>query len=158
MQKIDLLVSHRQIQLWSRDFDDILCQWGKKNLEQGAVIHKDVAILDPIIDESFGANIILELSKGFSPDSTAERIIVFPLFIHDKNKVEISSVSEAFKVEIGLEEGYYRVYYEICEGGEDEEVYYKLTFVPESQEFFPRFIISDDWGGRENQPLSIGYC
>ncbi|MBH3438418.1 MULTISPECIES: competence protein ComJ [Pseudomonas] len=158
MQKIDLLISHRQIQLWAREFNYTLCQWGKKNLEQGAVIHKDIAVFDPIIDEPFGANVILEASKIFTPDPTAERIIVFPFFIQNRDKVEISSVSEAFKIDVDLEEGLYRVYYEICEGLEGEEIYYKFTFVPGSCEFIPHYTISDSWGGQENKLLSIGYC
>ncbi|CRL99894.1 hypothetical protein [Pseudomonas sp. 25 E 4] len=40
-QSVDLLISHSQIQFRSRPFDEASSQWGKVNLEQGAVLHSD---------------------------------------------------------------------------------------------------------------------
>jgi len=56
-QEVDLLISHSQIQVRSRPFDEALSQWGKVNIEQGAVIYKDYVIFDPLPEDSFGANI-----------------------------------------------------------------------------------------------------
>lgn len=46
-QVVDLLISHSQIQLRSRAYDEASSQWGKLNIDQGAVIHKDYVIFDP---------------------------------------------------------------------------------------------------------------
>ena len=40
MQTVDLLISHSQILLRSRDYDEKLSQWGKGNVSQGAVFPK----------------------------------------------------------------------------------------------------------------------
>jgi hypothetical protein len=53
MQTVDLLISHSQILLRSRDYDEKLSQWGKGNVSQGAVLHKDYVIFDPLPEDAF---------------------------------------------------------------------------------------------------------
>ncbi|HCR0581361.1 TPA: hypothetical protein OMT02_003927, partial [Enterobacter hormaechei] len=51
IQTVDLLITHSQILLRSRDYDEKLSQWGKGNVSQGAVIHKDYVIFDPLPED-----------------------------------------------------------------------------------------------------------
>ena len=48
LQIVDLLISHSQILLRSRYYDEKLSQWGKGNVSQGAVLYKDYVIFDPL--------------------------------------------------------------------------------------------------------------
>lgn len=53
--EIDLLISHHQIRLENRAYDDSFCQWGEKNIQQGALLFDGFVSFDPIPDETFGA-------------------------------------------------------------------------------------------------------
>ena len=48
-QVVDLLLSHSQIQFRARGFDEGSSQWGEVNLEQGAIIHRDYVVFDPVM-------------------------------------------------------------------------------------------------------------
>lgn len=78
-QTVDLLVSHSQIQFRARPFDESSSQWGKVNLEQGAVLHRDYVVFDPLPEDAFGANVYLSLTNSFALDETAQRCIVVSL-------------------------------------------------------------------------------
>ena len=67
-QMVDLLISHHQILVRSRAYSEKLSQWGKENIEQGAVIHEDYVIFDPLPEETFGANVFLKLTNNFVMD------------------------------------------------------------------------------------------
>lgn len=152
-QVVDLLISHSQIQIRSRSFNEGLCQWGKVNLEQGAIIHKDYVIFDPLPDDAFGANVHLILTNEFELDENSQRCIVVPFYIENKNNVEVASASEKFKVEVNFENNLYSLYYEVCEG---DEIFYKLTFVPSKEPIKPMYLLDDSWGGQKNKALLIG--
>ncbi len=66
-QSVDLLISHSQIQFRSRPFDEASSQWGKVNLAQGAVLHSDYVVFDPLPEDAFGANVNLNLTNRFTP-------------------------------------------------------------------------------------------
>lgn len=72
-QEVDLTISHHQIQVRSRDFDEDLCQWGETNIKQGVVIHPGYLTFDPIPDDAFGAWVKLALKEAFieDPESAA---------------------------------------------------------------------------------------
>ncbi|WPN60826.1 competence protein ComJ [Pseudomonas sp. P9_31] len=65
---MDLLISHSQIQFRSRPFDEASSQWGEVNLEQGAIIHSDYVVFDPLPEDAFGANMHLKLEDSFHLD------------------------------------------------------------------------------------------
>lgn len=152
-QSVDLLISHSQIQFRSRPFDERTSQWGKKNLEQGAVIHRDYVIFDPLPEEAFGANIHLYLTSRFDPDLSAQRCMVVPFHVTDSACVEVASASEKFTVELGLEERDYALYFEVCEG---DEIFYKITLVPAEEKVSAKYLLDDPWGGEENKLLVEG--
>lgn len=152
-QSVDLLISHSQILVRSKEFDEKLSHWGKGNISQGAILHMDYIIFDPLPEDSFGANVYLKLSKKFIKDENSQRCIVAPFFVTDKDKLEVASASEKFKITLNLENTLYSVYYEVCEG---DEIYYNFTFIPASEEIAPQYLIDDPWGGVKNKKLNIG--
>ncbi|MCG8708035.1 hypothetical protein JHU04_001236 [Brenneria sp. 4F2] len=154
-QMIDLLISHSQIQVRSRAFDEKSSQWGEINIKQGAIIHEDndYLVFDPLPEDTFGANVHLILTNKFEADENAQRCIIVPFFIINKNEVKIASASEMFNVELNFEEGFYSLYYEVCEG---DEVYYKLTFIPSEMPIQPMYLLDDPWGGEKDKSLVIG--
>lgn len=152
-QTVDLLISHSQIQIRSRKFDEKLNQWGVINLEQGAIIYDDYVIFDPLPEDAFGANIHLKLANDFDMDENSQRCIVVPFRITDKESVEVASASEKFKIELSFRHELYSLYYEVCEG---EEIFYKLTFVPSELPVEPKYLLDDPWGGKKNTILSTG--
>lgn len=154
-QEVDLTISHHQIQVRSRDFDEEFCQWGEINIKQGAVIHPGYLTFDPIPDDAFGAWVKLALKEAFKEDPNAQRRMVVPFDVLDPGKLELLSVMSNAVIELPLEEGRYALYFEICE---DEEVYYRLTFVREGENIQARFLMDDEWGGRAGEALSEGYC
>lgn len=52
MQTIDLLIPHSQIVVRSRPYDEGLSQWGAGNIDQGAVLHANYLIFDPLPDDA----------------------------------------------------------------------------------------------------------
>ncbi|STQ11266.1 Uncharacterised protein [Enterobacter cloacae] len=65
INSVDLLISHSQILLRSRDYDEKMSQWGKGNVSQGAVLHNDYVIFDPLPEDAFGANVNIKLENVF---------------------------------------------------------------------------------------------
>lgn len=143
-QMVDLLISHGQIQVRSRPFDEALSQWGGINLEQGAVIHKDYVVFDPLPEDAFGANVHLLLEEKFELDENAQRCIAVPFYITNKNDMEVASATEKFKIELDFKDDLYSLFYEVCEG---DEIFYKLTFVPSETPIDPIYLLDDSWGG-----------
>ncbi|MEA3711515.1 competence protein ComJ, partial [Enterobacter hormaechei] len=78
------------ILLRSRDYDEKLSQWGKGNVSQGAVFHKDYVIFDPLPEDAFGANVDIKIDNSLILDETAQRCIVVPFFITNKNKLQVA--------------------------------------------------------------------
>lgn len=153
-QVVDLLISHSQIQIQirSRAYDEASSQWGKLNIDQGAAIHKDCVIFNPLPDDAFGANISLTLDTKFL-DTQTQRCIVVPFFISKRNELEVASAAEKAKVVLDVEERQYALYYEVCEG---DEIFYKFTFVPSNDEFEAKYLMEDPWGGVKGQTLVKG--
>jgi hypothetical protein len=152
-QSVDLLISHSQIQFRSRPFDEAASQWGKVNLEQGAVIHSDYVVFDPLPEDAFGANVHLSMASRFNLDETAQRCIVVPFHVTDPNHVEVASASEKFNVELNLEKRDYALYFEVCEG---DEIFYKITLVPADEKVPAKYLLDDPWGGEKDKTLVEG--
>ncbi|MDS0859609.1 competence protein ComJ [Burkholderia pseudomultivorans] len=152
-QMVDLLISHSQIFLRSRPYDEGLSQWGTGNIDQGAVLHADYLIFDPLPDDAFGAKVYLQVLDKFEMDERAARCIVAPFHITDRNALEVASATEKFKISLGLPLNSYNVYYEVCEG---DEVFYKFTFVSEAEHHQAKYLRDDPWGGKKDMPLVSG--
>lgn len=152
-QVVDLLISHNQIQIRSRVFDEKSSQWGKKNIEQGAVLFKDYVVFEPLPEDAFGANVYLELTDKFKLDENSQRCIVVPFYITDRKNIEVASASEKFKIELDFEHDSYSLYYEVCEG---EEIFYKFTFIPSEIPIEPAYLLDDPWGGEKTKSLLMG--
>jgi hypothetical protein len=152
-QSVDLLISHSQIQFRSRPFDEASSQWGKVNLAQGAVLHSDYVVFDPLPEDAFGANVNLNLTNHFTPDETAQRCIVVPFHVTDPKQVEVASASEKFNVKLDLEKRDYALYFEVCEG---DEIFYKITLVPTDAKVAAKYLLDDPWGGEKDQELVEG--
>jgi len=153
-QSYNLLISHNQIQVRSREFDEASCKWGNKNLEQGAVIHDDYVVFDPLPDDTFGAYIDICFESIFEIDKNVQRCIMVPFLIKSKGSLVVASASEKFTVDLIYSAGKYDLYYEVCEG---DEIYYRLTFVSPSVKSHPGYIIDDPWGGVKDKSLELGY-
>ncbi|WP_321787959.1 competence protein ComJ [Burkholderia pyrrocinia] len=153
MQTIDLLISHSQIVVRSRPYDEGLSQWGAGNIDQGAVLHADYLIFDPLPDDAFGAKVYLQVVDKFEMDERAARCIVAPFRIEDRNSLEVASATEKFKITVALPLDYYDVYYEVCEG---EEVFYKFTFASEAVHRQAMYLRDDPWGGKKDKQLVAG--
>ncbi len=153
-QTVDLLISHSQVQLRARAFDEAACRWGPRNLEQGAVLHRDYVVFDPLPEDAFGAQVHLVLAEAFAPDPRAQRRMQVPFRVNPDARVQVASAAEAFDVTLALQPGDYALYYEVCEG--DDEVYYRLTLVPAAQPVAARYLLDDPWGGVRDAPLQEG--
>ncbi|PIT17334.1 hypothetical protein BGI32_02860, partial [Snodgrassella alvi] len=152
-QVVDLLISHNQILVRARSYSEQLSQWGKENIEQGAVIHWDYVIFDPLPEDAFGANVFLKLTNKFVMDEKTQRCIVTPFYVNGSNNVEVASATEKFKINIKLDSPLYSLYYEICES---DEVFYKFTFVPTEIPIEAQYLIDDPWGGEKDKALKLG--
>ncbi|WP_438351254.1 competence protein ComJ [Paenibacillus sp. FA6] len=154
-QKISLNISHHQIQIRSQAFDENLCQWGDGNVEQGAIIHPGYVTFDPLLEGNFEAEIWLVLNEQFSLDRYTQRCFVVPFEVLEQEKLEVLSVGTVIPIQLPLQEKKrYDLYYEVCE---NENTFYKLTFVPAEVKILPMMIQDDDWGGERNRNLKEGY-
>lgn len=154
-QTVDLLISHSQILVRSRGFDEELSRWGHENITQGALLHRDYLLFDPIVEDAFGANVILSICSEFKMDLGCQRCIVAPFYIADKEQVEVASAAEKFKINLPLNDELYSVYYELCEG---EEVFYKFTFIPSINVVKPPYLLDDPWGGAKGKKMIAGFA
>lgn len=152
-QSVDLLISHSQILVRSRGFDEAVSQWGKGNISQRAILNRDYVIFDPLPEDTFGANVYLSLVDKFLIDDNCQRCIVVPFSITDRNVIEVASATEKFKIDLPLDKELYSLYYEICEG---DEIYYKFTFVNANTPVEPQFLMDDPWGGVKGECLKVG--
>ncbi|WNW10067.1 competence protein ComJ [Pseudomonas sp. DTU_2021_1001937_2_SI_NGA_ILE_001] len=152
-QTIDLLISHSQILVRGRDYSEEDSQWGPLNIRQGAIIHDDYVIFDPLPDDTFGAHVELAVCEAFAQDSRAQRCIAVSFRVADSTRVEVASATESKRLNIGLKEMHYALYFEVCEG---DEVFYKFTFVPSDAHQEPRYVIDDPWGGTQGAALVKG--
>jgi hypothetical protein len=150
---VDLLISHSQLQLRARGFDEAACRWGPRNLQQGAILHRDYVVFDPLPEDAFGAQVHVTLAAAFAPDPCAQRRMRVPFRVRAGDVVQVASAAEAFEVTLALQAGDYALYYEICEG---DEVYYRFTLVPAAQPVAARYLLDDPWGGTQDAPLLEG--
>lgn len=152
--KVDLLVSHRQIRLENRPFDDAYCDWGMGNIRQGCIINDGFVIFDPIVDGTFGAYVHFSVVSRFEVNVDCQRCIVTNVHYTSEFPLLISSAFERVDLNVSLESGVYNLYFEIIE---KDEVYYKFTMTESSQASRGAFyVINDDFGGVEGSSVYPG--
>lgn len=152
--KVDLLVSHRQIRLENRPFDDVYCDWGAGNIRQGCIINDGFVTFDPIVDGTFGAYVHFSTVSKFEVDVDCQRCIVTKFHYTSEYPLLISSAFERVELSVSLESGVYNLYFEIIE---KDEVYYKFTMTESSQASKEAFyVINDDFGGVEGSTVYPG--
>ncbi|KGE16396.1 competence protein ComJ [Paenibacillus wynnii] len=153
-QEVDMILSHHQLQVRSRDFNEDFCQWGDINVAQGVILHPGYITLDPLLEDTFGACVKLSLRDQFQEDGLAQRRLVVPFEVMERDRLEVLSVQKSFPIELPLENGNYALYFEIAV---DKEVYCRLTFVATEERIQPKFLMNDDWGAIEDQLIVEGY-
>ncbi|AOZ91334.1 competence protein ComJ [Paenibacillus crassostreae] len=155
IQKIQMSISHHQIQVRSRAYAEEWCQWGDSNIEQGAIIHPGYITFDPLIEGSFEADVLLVLKDNFSLDLLSKRCYVVPFEVLELEHLEVLSVGTVVTIQIPLLGNcHYELYYEVY--GE-EAPFYKLTFVPVGQKVQSKVLLNDDWGGVCDHLLMEGF-
>ncbi|MDQ0195728.1 competence protein ComJ [Paenibacillus wynnii] len=153
-QEVDMILSHHQLQVRSRDFNEDFCQWGDVNVVQGVIIHPGYITLDPLLEDTFGARVKLSLRDQFQEDKLAQRRLVVPFEVLESDKLEVLSVQKSYAIELPLDNGNYALYFEVAV---DNEVYCRLTFVATEERVQPRFLMNDVWGALEGQLIVEGY-
>jgi len=152
-QTVDLLISHHQISVTSCEYVEEFFQWGDVNVAQGAVLHNNCVTFDSIAEGSFGANVNLHLADSFNLDKRAQRAILVPFVITDKQKLEVHSCFQYEQITLNLTKAKYHLYFEACE---ENEVFYQFTFVANDAAIAPIYLMDDDWGGVKNKQLELG--
>jgi len=151
-QIVDLLISHHQVFIRSMPYQNDLAQWGKGNLCQGMILHKNFVIFDPIAEGTFGARINLYLKKDFDRDENSKRAVAVPFYIDKNVEVFIGSVAEEYAVNLNLSEGDFMIFYEVCV---KEEVYLNFTFIKTKNTYFS-VLIDDEFGLKTTTKLVSG--
>lgn len=151
IKKINLQISHRQIQLYSVPFCDDNFQWDDKSLEQGVLINYGCVVFDPLGDGSYDADVFISKGESYMQDPNVVRSMVVPFYIVNKSELFLGSVIQSHLLDIELENTMYSVYFELCG---DEEIYYNIKFVPDSE---PKgiYLLDDPFGGLAGQELYI---
>jgi hypothetical protein len=185
MVSINTLVSNNQIVVRSIKKDLGLEDWGEKNVEFGMLWHKNYIVLDPLVDDSFGACFLIDRSSTIVHDNNAQRSALIPFEIADINELCISTVAESIflyqKKEIDMNEerqkgkhyplnsdeqicfetGSYVIHFQVCIGTtkeidiENEEVYYRFNFIKKDDAEF-EVLMEDDYGWKSGTHLLIG--
>lgn len=148
----DLLVSHNQICIRSKNYEEADHEWGRGNVAQGFLLHPKAIIADPLIEGTFGANVTIKICQDYEADPCRQRAAAIPLIIEDGCELTIYSASEEFKVPATPTPGRYQVYFEVCL---NEEVFYKFTLIKSND---PKCIglMDDGWGLKKDKELKTG--
>ena len=101
-QEINMTLSHHQLQIRSRAFNEDLCQWGDVNVEQGVIIHPGYITIDPFEEGTFNALVMLSLNGVFQEDPGALRRLVVPFDVLETESLEVLSVQKSYSIELPL--------------------------------------------------------
>lgn len=148
----NLLVSYSQIQVRAQAYDEQLCGWNNEDVAQGAIIHPSYVVFDPLIGDTFGANLHVCQSEVFIVSPEAMRCIVVPFKVLIDNFVEVASGTH-HAIGQGVQARDYCLYFEACEGN---EVFYRITLVEASKPIKATYLMDDQWGGIAGKELLCG--
>ncbi|HQX88869.1 MAG TPA: competence protein ComJ [Moraxellaceae bacterium] len=150
--KLDLEISHSQFGLRSRAVDDDELEWGEGNLQQGLMWQPGLVLLDPLSDETFGADVVVRTVEKFLPSKGAQRTVQVPFEIIDTAELFAFSPCEELPAKLDVEVGDYTLIYEVCLG---TEVYYVLTLLKGKIDTATA-LKTDGWGLVKDQALTAG--
>jgi hypothetical protein len=150
--KLDLEISHSQFGLRSRAVADEELEWGEGNILQGLMWQPGLVMLDPLSDETFGADVVVRTAEKFLPSKSAQRTVQVPFEIVDPAELAVLSPSEELPVRLEVAAGDYTLVVEVCVG---TEVYYALTLLKGRIEE-AKALKSDGWGMVKDRPLPMG--
>lgn len=149
-RKLDLTISESC--LWLRASDEELPEWGEGNQAQGLLWQTGLAMMDPLSDEEFGADVIIRTPERFSADKRAQRTLKIPFAVAEGQTLWLGSPAGELPVEIPLAAGDYTLIYEICVA---RDVFYTLTLLPGRIEDATA-LKADGWGLKKDQVLGAG--
>lgn len=155
IKEFDLMISHNQIRLENTPYREDYCDWGKVNIELGALIFESFVSFDPLPDDAFGAKVSIYLEDGHNLNSDIQRSIKVPFKYSSKEKLYIASAFEKYEVNINIDSGMYELYFDILEL---EEICYNFTLIKVNDEEIvtAEYIMSDDFGGVKGKTIPIG--
>jgi hypothetical protein len=177
----NILVSKNQIIIRSVPFDLEKEKWNEKNIIDGLIWNHNYIMLDPLVDNSFGAWFIIDKKDNVEIDKDSVRAALLPFDISSEKDFSINTISESIYLfrnsnideisekekgkyyPLNLEsniiftERKYSVLFEICLGfppikNPDREVFYKFTFIKNDNPVF-KVLKEDDYGWKLNTCL-----
>ncbi|MGH8492872.1 MAG: competence protein ComJ [Moraxellaceae bacterium] len=151
-RRLDLTISDSHLWLRARDCEDAELELGEGNRTQGLRWEDGIAVMDPLSDEEFGADVIVRTPERFSADKRAQRTLKIPFSIPEGGELVLGSPEEEIPVGIPLPAGDYTLIYEICVA---RDVFYTLTLLPEKLEGASA-LKTDGWGLKKDQALVAG--
>lgn len=183
MIKQNTLVSDNQIHIRSIAKDITKEEWGEGNLGFGMVWRENYIVLDPLVEDSFGAWFLIDTANEPQPDENAQRSALIPFEVIDPDQLCISTASESIflypdtSIDVdaeskkgkfyplnkdqGLkfEKSSYWLHFQVCIGTNadvpEEEVYYRFTFIKKESPDF-KVLIDDDYGWNSSTELQEG--
>lgn len=150
-QKFDITISQSRFYIGQREAEADDYAWGEGNAAQGALILPDVLVLDPLADETFGADVIFRQPLKFSPDKRAQRTLQLPLVLTEETSLCLGSLEDIEETAV-LAAGEYTLIYEVCVG---RDVFYTLTLLKQPCET-AMALKADGWGLKKQQVLQLG--
>lgn len=183
MVKQNILVSHNQITVRSIPYDQEKQEWTERNLKDGMIWRYNYIVLDPLVDDSFGCWFLIDKNDKVVLEESAIRAALIPFEISNKQHFSINTVSESIILDndtdanvneekakgkyfplknmenLFFSNGKYDLLFEICLGIPDdsvneEEVFYKFTFIPNEKPVF-KVLKDDDYGWSSETALNI---
>lgn len=177
----NILVSKNQIIIRSVPFDLEKEKWNEKNISDGIIWRKNYIVLDPLVDDSFGAWFIIDKRNDIELDNNSIRAALLPFEIDNEEDFSINTISESIylfkndkideplektkgkyyplnsKDNINFSRGKYSLLFEICLGfppveNSQNEVYYKFSFIENNNPEF-KVLKDDDYGWKVNTYL-----
>ncbi len=152
-KRLDLTISGSHLWLRARECEDAELAMGEGNHAQGLRWETGIAVMDPLSDEEFGADVIVRSPERFSADKRAQRTLKIPFSVPEGSELVLGSPEEEIPVGIPLAPGDYTLMFEVCVA---RDVFYTLTLLPTKTETATAHK-ADGWGLKKDQILTPGY-
>ncbi|MDR0518750.1 MAG: hypothetical protein LBG82_01655 [Clostridiales Family XIII bacterium] len=181
MIRQNVLVSKNQIVIRSIPYDLDKETWDEKNIEDGIIWNENYIVLEPLVNDSFGAWFIINKKDTVEVDENSVRSALLPFELENESDFSINTISQTINLfvkneidekeenakgkyyplnsikDIDFTKGKYAILFEICVGlppvdNPEHEVYYKFTFIKNDNPEF-KVLKEDDYGWRFNTHL-----
>lgn len=151
-KRLDLTISGSHLWLRARDCEDAELEMGEGNRAQGLRWDNGIAVMDPLSDEEFGADVIVRTPARFSADKRAQRTLKIPFTVPEGGELILGSPEEELPVGIALAAGDYTLMFEVCVA---RDVFYTLSLLPGKLDTASAHK-ADGWGLKKDQTLPSG--